>query len=418
MPLSPLLDRIWIIDAVMFGVVFASAFGAIGLSWLRRRLDEGKLRALDGQRSILKRCSEQGLTAFERVCPGLVRQWSLFQTIQITKEWRALLPKDFGPSLQRALEESGRLHELERLALGNGSKWERIEALRALGGAGSATSVPALNVALGAKDEDVAYFAMLSLAEIEHSHAAEALLDSVSQYGSRGQKVASLLENFKPEVLEEVLHESLQQDPKGRYWALKLLVKLKPTGRAKDILAFVHDPSPDVRAAACECLGAMGDKAAESALVECLRDEAWFVQMHAVRALAQLSAGDHFDDLMTLLKETSSDHVKESIKSALAQDMSRAIPHIRGKLAGNDASSKRFCMQALVEANYVEEILNGAISADSTQRRESRELLALMIRSGVYFGLKRALEAFAPESRRDIASIVADFDPSLAAQLR
>lgn len=417
MPIGFLLDHIWAVDAAMFSVVLAGAFGAIGLSSLRRRGEAARLRILEGRRADLKRWAAQGREAFERACPGLVRSWNLFQTIQLVKEWRSLLPKEFGPIFQRALEQSGKLQELERIALGDGAKWQRIETLRALGAAGSASSVPAFNMALGAKDEDVAYFAMLSLAEVEHSHAAEVLLDSAGQDSARGQKIASLLEGFKPEVLEEVLHESLQQDPKARYWALKLLVKLKPKGGAERVKEFVRDPSPDVRAAACECLGVMGGKAAEDALVSCLRDEAWFVQMHAVRALANIAAGDHFEDFITLLQETRSDYVKESIKSALAQDMARAVPHIRERLAGWDASIKRFCMQALVEANYVEEVLNGVVSPEEAQRREARELLSLMIRSGVYFGLKRALDAFSAEARKDIVSVVDEINPGLAAQL-
>lgn len=412
-----LLDAVWRIDAVLFLMVLCLSAGAIVSAWIRER---GKIRrrhALNEIRRNLEDLVARSPEAFKTACPKMAKEWTIDQAIDIGNIWPPYIGDEDGLLFRECLADCGKIREMEQIALGKTNKWRRIAALRALGCTGSVLSVPVLREALKSKDEDIAYFAMISLSQIQNHESASALLDFLARNASRGHKIVSLLEHFPPEITHRVLETAHDSDERARYWAIMLLAKLKPGAHLKEIEGFARDPSPDVRAAACECLGELGNREAEGALLKCLHDKIWYVQMHAIRALSKLSGADYFEEFLGLMRPDASDFVKASVKNALVQDMDKAIPHIRLKLQEGDESTKRFCVQALVESNYVTKILNDTISSQPQTREEARELLRLMVKSGIYFGLKRSLNVFAPEASREIVKLVEQTDAALAASL-
>ena len=167
---------------------------------------------------------------------------------------------------------------LEKLAVRSRNKWQRIEAILALGHGGSSGAVGIMKKTLFSKDEDIAYFSMSALGQLKTMEAAEPLIELFGKSPLWRYKLVSILESFPEEVADEAVKLTYGKDPSLRIWAVKLASKFKAGHRADRILELMSDGSPEVRAAACEYLGRSGAKKAEGALIKALKDDSWLVR--------------------------------------------------------------------------------------------------------------------------------------------
>ncbi len=250
-------------------------------------------------------------------CESLIGRIDPLEAAEVIHGNKLVLSSKLNEELKACFVTENKIDEIKRIALKSRNKWRRIQAIISLGALDDPAVLGVLESGLADKDENVAYFSMLALGQIKNLPSAKILLNFLDKHIYSGYKIVSLLEDFPPLIVEEVVKTTQSHDPFVRFWCLKLLAKFKPVQYLSQILNLTKDPSGDVRAAGCECLGEMGAFQAKDALIFCLKDEVWFVRMRAIRALAKILKSECIPLITPMLKDSDL-LVRESAKNAIA----------------------------------------------------------------------------------------------------
>ena len=244
-------DIVWILNAVLVALVLLlggwgllhSAF--VNAAERRRQPDDKSLtdlfRSLAGQppQAVAHELASRGSAV-------TTDRW-----IRLINRHESFVPESVWPQLENHLFTLPVVAELEERATpGNGHKWQRIEAMKCLGHLHTPAALALLGQALEEKDEDIRYFALLSLAHMRTPQAARVLLTQLWRNGANGHKIVSLLEAFPQEVVPEVYAALRSSDEHARFWLLKLLARFKvavgaelQTPISKDVRLF-RNPNP------------------------------------------------------------------------------------------------------------------------------------------------------------------------------
>jgi hypothetical protein len=180
---------------------------------------------------------------------------------------------------------------------------------------------------------------------------------------------------------------------------------------------LAKDSAADVRAATCECLGEWGQKNARETLISCLKDNAWFVRMRAVRALLKIFGQDAIPEVAGLIND-SSWLVKEAVKDAMVSNIEKSLPAIEVCLASGDSGAKKYCVEAMVDAGYITRLLTQIFSENSQEKQKAVRLLDVSIKSGFHFGFRKSLLHFDAPTQEKIIQMVSTIDARLARALR
>jgi HEAT repeat protein len=203
--------------------------------------------------------------------------------------------------------------------------WDvRLAAVETLGRLKDERAVEALTQTLADKDEDVREVAAMALGGMSDRRAIGPLVLALKDATSGVRRIAAaslsrIDENWStsPEAraaVEELKPALYDRDPSVRHFVGQLLVSLgaaepepAPAPASRHVsdssaekrrklavslfLAILCDPDRDLRQAAAEALGRLGERRAEPALLRALRDSDTAVQAAAERALQVLAAG-------------------------------------------------------------------------------------------------------------------------------
>ncbi|HQP92048.1 MAG TPA: HEAT repeat domain-containing protein, partial [Candidatus Omnitrophota bacterium] len=156
---------------------------------------------------------------------------------------------------------------------------------------------------------------------------------------------------------------------------------------------------------------------AKAALIEALKDSAWFVRMRVIRSLYKIAGSSCLPDIVPLIKDDAW-LVRESVEAIMTRHIDEVLPIIRQCLADYDDNSKFACVNALVNSNHIANVLQDALSMFPEQKQHAMDLLGNLIKTRFYFGLKKNLGFFSAESRGKLLEIIARFDAGLAMRLR
>jgi hypothetical protein len=302
---------------------------------------------------------------------------------------------------------------LEETAKKSRNKWRRIEAIIALGLWGDESVVTILQEALKSKDPDISYFAILAVSQTKKMFPAIALLNLLKRDPNSRRKVVAALEYFPQEISDEIIKLTRDPDPAVRYWSLRLLVKFKPVKYRIDIEKLTKDESPDVRAAACDCLGDIGNNESAETIKRCLRDDVWFVRMHAVRALSKLIGEESVAAIIDLLNDGSL-YVLDSVKNVMTVYIRAALPYVKTLLEGTDALAKKICLEAMENSGYFGELIKKVSAEGEGKPSEERKLFENTVRAGAHFGIEAALEKIDSASRDRVLRLIKKIDAPLA----
>jgi hypothetical protein len=352
-----------------------------------------------------------------KACPVLVRSFDLREIFDVVRYEDERYSPEFSLQIRTCMASSVDTKRIEQLAHRGRDKWQRIEGIAILGHFNTPQAAGILTANLDDTDGDVVYFSMLALSRSRTPETAGFLLRGISRGIVSGQKIVSLLEDFPSSAAESVWAELKNPDPSVRYWALKLLTRWRSVDAAPLVAASTNDADANVRAAACECLGALAQKEARGVLLDRLKDEAWFVRMFAVRALGVLFGSDALEWIAGLLNDASWP-VKESVEKIMAQHIEKALPHLERCLVSSDDMTRASCVTTFVDAAYIPKILEDVLSGSSDNRERGRRLLGGLIRSRFYFGLKKALDGLEAGPKEEVLSVVAAIDEALAQKLK
>lgn len=267
----------------------------------------------------------------------------------------------FNKSEQDAFRDCIVTPEKVKMAAGiagrSGDKWKRIEAIISLGYMGASAQLDILRKALFDRDEDVSYFSMISLAQIKNGAAARALIEFMKTNVPGRRKVVSILEGFD-DAASEAAPLLKDSDPNMRFWAVKLLTKVKADRYVKTIEGLTYDKDEEVRAAACEYLGRIGRLESKGSLVKCLKDGSWSVRVSAIKGLSALLGNECIPEITPLVNDNSLS-VLDVLTDTIARHIDAAGPFIEKSLRGDDPIAKRIAAEAVGSAEYMTKRLKG-----------------------------------------------------------
>lgn len=312
----------------------------------------------------------------------------------------------------------GKVARLKRLARRPLDKWRRIEAMLALGYSGVRDASGIIEKALFSKDEDVSYFSMISLGQLKDASSAKALLRLLKKNPLRGHKIISILENFPAVIIDDAIGLLKDRDIRVRILALELISKFK--ARAKNYAGVVEylirDISAEVRSAACQCLGAIGEKSYKALLVKHLKDDSWLVRASAIEALSRLLGAECIPAIIDMVGDPSLS-VIDTLKDALLAHAKAAMPYLEKFLFSDNIVAKKLSVEIMERSGRLAKLLNVLLSDDAGEKKQAIYLLRGMVASGSHFGLESIIAPMNEDSRGKILSAIGTIDAGLAGHI-
>ena len=309
-----------------------------------------------------------------------------------------------------------RIVRLEKSALKSGNKVRRVEAILCLGYTRVKSAVAVLKKSLFSKDDNVSYFSIISLSQVKTSSSARALLEFLRKTPPGSYKIISVLEDFPPEIVDDVI--ALVDDPKPavRVWAMRLLSRFKAERYVKKIEKLAADKNSDVRASACDCLGSIGRKESREVFLKCLKDESWLVRMHAIKALSKAFGDEAVPDIMPLINDASWS-VGGAVRDAMATHIKASLPYIERFLNGEDVIAQKYSIEVLRDTGYMTKILKSAVSDNDKEKVHARRILESMVKLKAYFGIEAGIGGLDESTREKVLDMLSGMDKKLAEQI-
>lgn len=411
-------DIVWMLNAVLVGLIVLLGAGglihSVAAAATRRRRQPADVALTDLLRKLAGKPALTTARQLATHCGKVTTE----RWIWLINRHETFVPDSVWPQLEDYLFTTPVIAEIEQQAGPGGLKWRRIEAMKCLGHLHAPAALTLLEQALTEDDENIRYFAMLSLAYMRTAAAARVMLNQLQQNASNGHKVVALLEASPPAVLPDVYAALTKSDARVRFWLLKLLARFKVPVELPAIAGFTRDFSADVRAAACECLGFAQQRDAREPLIVCLKDPVWYVRLQAVRALSRIEGAACLPQLAGLMAGEPSTLVQESIKNVIMHDLDGVLQTTERFLDRADQTVKEWCVNALVDSNSVVKLLILCLAEQVAEREQALRVLKKLIKSNIHFGLKQALDQLQADARRSILDVVAGVDAVLAKRLQ
>ena len=216
--------------------------------------------------------------------------------------------------------------------------WRRASAAFALGDMGSERAVAPLSRALDDRARDVRMAAARSLGRLGAVAAIEPLVTAGVSRKVPRNVVSLALFDIGPTAVPNLLPLIARPEPEVRAAAIELVGLVGDPGDAEPLLPCVSDTAASVRAAAAAALGRVGAARARDALIDALADRVPDVRTAAARALGQLGGRQATEALLELAKTDAFDPAREAADALARIDPSLVIrvaaqpgagPHLR-----------------------------------------------------------------------------------------
>src|SRR5260221_6831660 len=136
-------------------------------------------------------------------------------------------------------------------------KWQRISALRTLVHARDLRSRALIGRAVADGDADVVGVAVQLLGDLGDEWAVGELIEILRSGRCARSRVATELDALTPGIGRRLVRLLRDDDPLVRVWGATLLGRCPGIGWAR-LAEMMHDPDPNVRAAAVEAIGERG----------------------------------------------------------------------------------------------------------------------------------------------------------------
>jgi HEAT repeat protein len=409
-------DLIFCIDLALAAVIIALTLETIISAVIRERRFKGRSEKLFNIKQNVYELAVSGKKVSGKVCLPEISELTPQQFIDVetNRNREAVFFNEEEQKILRAcFSAPEKIALIEKIALNPWNKWRRIEAILSLGHAHADTSLEVLKKTVNSRDNDVAYFSVISLGQIHNLESAKVLLKFLKTRRLFQHSIFSVLEVFPVSIADKVIELTQDKNAQVRTWALELLSRLKPKHYQKQVEKLISDRSEEVRAAACDCLGQIGSEESGALIVKCLHDDFWLVRVHAVNALSKILGKNCLQEIISCINDPSLS-VIDSIKGVLVEHVESAIPYLDGFLNGKDEVAKRVSIEVLEISGYTKKLLENLSSDNQEIKNRAKRLLEGLILSHAHFGIEGALGGFNPEKREEIIQVIRGIDAAAA----
>lgn len=281
------------------------------------RLRDDALALIDGDEVELPPLSRRDAAIFAAMMARFARQLSGEPRVHIA----------------RFFEAGGHIaHQADQLHARRA--WKRAAAAATLGDMGSPEAVPALMNALHDSERDVRAAATRSLALLGAAVAVEAIVEQLA--AGRVQRAVGgwALVTIGAPALPRLRGLLRDEDANVRAAAAELIGLVGEASDAPELIGLLRDPSAEVRAKSAHALGRLGSGDAAAMLRGSLGDRIFFVRAAAARALGQL--GDR-PSVPALVHQAQTDRFEaaQAAARALADLSPRGLSEMAALPAGN-----------------------------------------------------------------------------------
>jgi len=405
-------DLIWAIDKILLYLVILAGVLTIFYSLVKEYRWKKRSRALLYIKRNVYELALSGKKIDSNDCLLIVSKITPQQFLDVATN-RNREVAFFNESEQKIIKDcfvsTAKLAEIEKIAVSSWSKWQRIEAILALGYAQGPASVNALKKAISVRDPDIAYFSIIALGQIKNIASAKILLDFVKKRPFYHYRIFSLLESFPPEIAGVVIGLTASPDSGLRSWAVRLICRFKAWQYCEKIEELTQDKSAQVRASACACLGGFGRKSSADAIVKCLSDDSWMVRVSAVESLFKVSGKEGLPKIIARIDDGSLS-VIESVKALITANIETCLSYVVDFLYGDDEMARRIAVEALEASGHIVKLFRDILSGDRKDKETAEYLLKGLIVSCAYAGLEVALLSLAADERREMLGIIRNID--------
>ena len=318
--------------------------------------------------------------------------------------------------LKRYFLVPGTIKKMEKIAIKSVNKWRRIEAILMFGYMETEQALNILKKTALEKDKDISYFSVRALARLKTLESAKLLLEIFVIKKHLRYSIASFFDGFPP-ALADLFIELVEKDEISlRLWGLNLIGRVGAERHIKVIETLMSDPVDEIRAAACECLGKLGDQGVTSSIEKSLIDKSWLVRSHAVMALTKLLGEASIEKIMPLINDSSLT-VITSVKIALAANIKNALPYLENIFNGNDNLAKRIAIEALEVSGYIKVILRNVLNGQELKNGQNKNILKSILALRVYGALVTEIQLFDERDKKLIFSELRHIDSIATAEI-
>ena len=409
-------DLVWQIDLYLLILCIVLAMGVILCAALAEFWSDRKARRLERVRRNLLRFVLSDPEGAGRGKEGAGRVTPL-EFFEVLKNEKQHVSEEITEKLRRYFADPDQFSRTVNMARRSRNKWRRIEALISLGYIGGETATGVLQNSLTDKDRDVAYFSVMALGKVKTPESARILLEAIGGRAFDGGRIISVLEDFPPFVSDEAALAMGHQDPLIRFWAVRLLMHFRPERLVRNIEKLAGDPSPQVRAAVCECLGKIGVSSSASVIRKQLHDPVWFVKRQAIKALSRLIGAECIPEISGFLADENI-MVRDGVKKAMAHDIRASLSYIERGFQEGPLSLKKDYAEVVETSGYLTVIFSDLLFGEAPVKDRARLLLKGLLSSGAHVGIESLLSGFENESREAILREIAKIDGALAEHIR
>jgi HEAT repeat protein len=259
-------------------------------------------------------------------------------------------------------------------------RWRRLDALRTLARMGHPESLSLLAAALEDDDEEIVGGAVKILGGVPSEEAAEILAKALRAGLYPRARIAAQLDGFALEIGDLLLPLLHDERAEVRFWAVTLLARYcGGDGVAAKVASLTDDPDPNVRAAVAETLGVHTHSATRAARLRLVRDDVWYVRVHAARSLRDLRA----DELVTSLAPLLADEewsVRAAARQALEAKGRYVVAPILRYLDHSDTFARNSIAEVLQNVGLLDDLV--AEAAHRPGDGETIELLRKVLAAG------------------------------------
>ena len=401
----PSTEHLWTSVKLMMALSFSLAFYMIIRKMLEYLQIEAKRKRIDSIDSLLKHFLNSPNAKTKHRMLKVVSSARLEELSHILDKAKSYPETESKRWLYNSILGSTKFNKIQRIALSSRFKGQRTIAIKILGKLRSDKFVlPLSDIIKKSKQPDIIYSAIQALAEINSELSVEVIISLLGTGKFSNSKIVSTLETLNRSLLGQSIER--QNDASGtvRFWVANLLGNSKNLSSSEALTKMLKDRDPNVRAAACESIGMIGNNEAVPLLHDMLEDNFWFVRLHAIKSLGNFLSPESIDKIVPSLSDKNW-WVRQNAKSALKKFGTKITPYMYPVLKDKDRFARNSAVEILEDTGAADMVFNKVITSNVSDEKTYAHFVDF-IKAEAFFWLKSRLNDVSDEKRKTMLKLM------------